>query len=161
MLIFSPISHADFLTSNFSWITIFFMHRDNFLHSLSELRLTSFLLPIPIFSLPIFLTFKFFLSIPNVSRILKLENCFWKIDISEKTFGWNIDAKIFLVGKLAQKVGIRGQGLNRKIRVKNFSIIFQFEDRFQIFNFRGKMFCRKIVLVLVKKFSVGKSSPKI
>ncbi len=84
---------------------------------------------------------------------MKLENCFLKIGVSEKIFGWNIRAKIFLVGKLVQKVGIQGQILSWKIGVENFLVIFQLKDKFQIFNFSGKIFCSKIGVV---KFRVEK-----
>ncbi len=69
---------------------------------------------------------------------------FLKIDINKKNFGLNIGTKIFLVGKLGHKVDLRGQVQSRKIRVKNFSSIFQFGDKFQIFNFSGEIFCGKI-----------------
>ncbi len=57
---------------------------------------------------------------------------FWSpvnTSVNEKIFGRNIGAKIFLVGKVVQKVGLGGQVLSRKIGVKNFWSIFKFEDR--------------------------------
>ncbi len=57
-----------------------------------------------------------------------------------------------------QKVSLKGQVLSRKIKIKKFSRIFQFEDKFQIFNFSGKIFCRKISFVV---FRVGKLVQKV
>ncbi len=75
-----------------------------------------------------------------------------------KKFLMSIGSKIFLVGKLMQKVSFRRQVLSWKIRVENFSNILHFEDRFQIFNFREKIFCWKINVVI---FQVGKLVRKI
>ncbi len=36
-------------------------------------------------------------------RILNLENCFKKIGVGEKTFGWNIGAKMLLDEKLISR----------------------------------------------------------
>ncbi len=55
---------TDFLTSNFSWITIFFIHRNNFSHWSSKFWLRIFLLSIPIFS-PI-LMYSFSYQLPQL-----------------------------------------------------------------------------------------------
>ncbi len=133
---------------------VFSIHPDNFWHWLSKVQLITFLLLIQIFFThsnvqfftPIF-QLQIFLSIPNVLRILKLENCFKKIGLSEKIFSQNTSAKIFLVVKLVQKVDLirEQQVLSRKIGIKSFSSICEFEDRFQIFNFSGKFFVEKLV----------------
>ncbi len=55
---------------------------------------------------------------------MKSENCVYKIGVSEKNFDLNIGDRILLVGKLVQKVGLRGQQvLSRNVGIKNFSII--------------------------------------
>ncbi len=92
------------------------------------------------FSHRFFQLLNFFINIKNVSRILKSGNYFKKIGISEKNF------QNFLNRKIGAKIGLRGHVLSQKVRVKNFSSISQFEDRFEIFFISvGKFFVEKLV----------------
>ncbi len=56
-----------------------------------------------------------------------------------------MDAKIFLIGKLVWKVGLRGQVLSQKIGVKIFQIILSSKIGFKYLISVGKFFVEKLV----------------